>query len=103
MISCDEEHISVLLARLEHAPNRHVRSSYGLDGSFIYAGVTHHVRWSEIVHDKSVLVISDPLCHPVCDGRSAHLRIKVIGRDPRGGDQFPVFTGKLLLNTAVEE
>src|SRR5262245_49729903 len=103
MISCDEKHISVLLTRLEHAANRLVCSSYTLHGSFIHAGMTHHVWWSEIIHEKFVLVICDSLCHPVCDIRSTHLWIKVIGRDLRGGNQFAIFAGKLLLNTSVKE
>lgn len=103
MVRRDEQNVSVILASLDDAANRLIRSRNTLSSSLVDTGMTNHIRGSKVVHDEIELVLSESLAHLVADVGGAHLGVLVVCGDLGRGDQVALLARELLLDTAVEE
>lgn len=103
MVGGDHEDVVVLLAGLVDLTNGLIGGGNTLKGGLIHTSVANHVRRGEIVHDKVELVLAQALGHLTTNLGSAHLRVQIVGGDPRRGNHITDLTRELLFNTTVEE
>ena len=75
----------------------------GGDGRFQHAGVADHVGVGEVDDHEVEAPRLDRADHRVGDAGGAHLRLQVVGRHLRRGDQGALLAGEGLLAPAVEE
>ena len=75
----------------------------GRNRSLQHAGVPDHVAVGEVQDDQIINVLVDLLQQRIRDQIRAHLRLQVIGRHLRGGDQDAVFSRIGRFHTTVEE
>ena len=88
---------------VSHSAHAVIDSLDRFDGSLEYAGVSYHIAVCEIEYNNIVFSAFNRFAYLVAYLVRAHFRLKVIGRDLRGIDKYPVFSLKRNLSAAVKE
>lgn len=103
MVCRNEQNISIILAGLVDLADRLICGGNTLGSCLVDTGVADHVRRSEVVHNEFEFLLAKTFNDLVTNSPSAHLRVEVVCGNPGRGDQIPLLTWELLLDTTVEE